>query len=86
MNSPSPFVLQTELQDFYIRYELNAYTNQPERLPFVLSALNASVQDSFNRAGVQIMSPHYYDRERGDVLTPPERWYPPTPADSRERG
>jgi hypothetical protein len=51
------------------------YTDQPQRLPFVLSALNASVQDSFNRHGVQIMSPHFFDRARGPVLTPPEHWY-----------
>ncbi|QNM94704.1 mechanosensitive ion channel family protein [Chitinimonas koreensis] len=71
MASPQPFVLQTELQDFYVRYELNAYTDRPERLPFVLSALNANVQDTFNRHGVQIMSPHYYDRARAPVLSPP---------------
>ncbi|WP_374537694.1 mechanosensitive ion channel family protein [Chitinimonas taiwanensis] len=75
LKTPAPFVLQTELQDFYIRYELNVYTDQPQRLPFVLSALNASVQDSFNRHGVQIMSPHFFDRARGPVLTPPEHWY-----------
>ncbi len=75
LQNPAPFVLQTELQDFYVRYELNVYTNKPERLPFVLSALNANVQDSFNRHGVQIMSPHYFDRARQPVLTPPEQWY-----------
>ncbi|WP_269532275.1 mechanosensitive ion channel family protein [Chitinimonas sp. BJYL2] len=73
--TPAPFVLQTELQDFYIRYELNVYTNRPERLPFVLSALNAHVQDSFNCHGVQIMSPHYFDRARAPVISAPAQWY-----------
>ena len=30
LQSPSPFVLQTGLNDFYVTYELNAYTDAPE--------------------------------------------------------
>ncbi|MBV8658354.1 MAG: mechanosensitive ion channel family protein [Burkholderiales bacterium] len=72
---PAPFVLQTDLQDFYVRYELNAYTNLPARLPYIQSALNACVQDTFNRYGVQIMSPHYFDRARAPVISPPADWH-----------
>ena len=32
---------------------------QPEKRIAALSALHANIQDAFNEAGVQIMSPHY---------------------------
>ena len=35
LKSPPPFVLQTALNDFYVTYELNAYTDAPERIPWV---------------------------------------------------
>jgi small-conductance mechanosensitive channel len=27
---PNPFVLQTSLEDFYVAYELNVYTDSPQ--------------------------------------------------------
>jgi small-conductance mechanosensitive channel len=56
---PAPFVLQTALDDFYVRYELNAATGAPERLPQVYARLHEAIQDRFAAAGVEIMSPHY---------------------------
>lgn len=76
--TPVPFVLQTALQDFYVCYELNAYTLHPEKLPLVLSALNQHIQDEFNRHGVQIMSPHFwFNRTDRPAMSPPEEWYLP---------
>jgi len=59
LESPAPFVLQTQLADFFVGYELNAHTRLPNDMPRLYSDLHQNIQDEFNRAGVQIMSPHY---------------------------
>jgi small-conductance mechanosensitive channel len=56
---PPPFVLQTALSDFYVEYELNARTRTANSKAQIYSRLHENIQDEFNRAGVQIMSPHY---------------------------
>lgn len=55
---PKPFVLQTKLEDSYITYELNAYTNQPNRMATIYSDLHARIQDTFKEARIELMSPH----------------------------
>ncbi|MGA7615859.1 MAG: mechanosensitive ion channel family protein, partial [Thermoanaerobaculia bacterium] len=57
--SPEPFVLQTALDDFFVHYEINAYTDQPGRMAVTYSELHARIQDAFSEAGVEIMSPAY---------------------------
>lgn len=59
LEEPSPFVLQTSLNDFYVSYELNAYTESPNAMARIYSELHQSIQDHFNQAGIEIMSPHY---------------------------
>jgi small-conductance mechanosensitive channel len=56
---PSPFVHQKALSDFYVEYELNAHTREANRKAAIYSRLHEHIQDEFQRAGVQIMSPHY---------------------------
>ena len=56
---PAPFVLQISLDDFYVSYQINAYTRQPHRQAAVYSELHQQIQTGFARAGVEIMSPHY---------------------------
>jgi small-conductance mechanosensitive channel len=75
MREPAPFVHQQELADFYVVYELNAYTRAPERMPRIYAELHHNIQDAFNEHGVQILSPHYEsDRDR-PTFVPKERWY-----------
>ncbi len=57
---PEPFVLVTALDDYYVEYEINAYTNQYEKLPIIYSELHHNILDSFHSHGVEIMSPHIY--------------------------
>jgi small-conductance mechanosensitive channel len=54
-----PFVLQTALNDFYISYELNVYTDKPKHMAIIYSRLHQNIQDEFNKANVEILSPHY---------------------------
>jgi small-conductance mechanosensitive channel len=72
--TPAPFVYQRSLSDFYVEYELRAHITDPaERLP-ILSALHAEIQDAFNEAGVQIMSPHFENQPDGKVWVPRSAW------------
>lgn len=71
LKEPEPFVLQTSLDDFYVSYELNAYTDKPSVMAKTYSTLHAKVQDKFNQAGVEIMSPHYSAMRDGNQTTIP---------------
>lgn len=68
---PEPFVLQTALNDFYVSYELNAYTDKPHVMARTYSALHQNIQDRFNEAGIEIMSPHYSTLRDGNQTTIP---------------
>jgi small-conductance mechanosensitive channel len=74
---PAPFVLQSELADFYVRYELWVALADPRQLPRVMAALHANIQDQFNEHGVQIMSPHYMGDPAKPAVVPRERWHTP---------
>jgi small-conductance mechanosensitive channel len=60
------FVLQTALNDFFVSYELNAYTKFPNEMAQIYSDLHQNIQDCFNEAGVEIMSPHYTSLRDGN--------------------
>jgi small-conductance mechanosensitive channel len=77
LTSPPPFVLQTALNDFYVTYEINAYTDAPEIMPRIYSDLHQNIQNIFNEAGVEIMSPHYAQIRDGSHSTIPENYLPP---------
>ena len=73
---PRPFVLQSSLDDFFVSYELNAYTDQPRRMIYIYSDLHQNIQDCFNEAGVEIMSPHYAQLRDGNATTIPASYLP----------
>jgi len=68
---PKPFVLQTSLDDYYISYELNAYTVTPKLMAVIYSELHQNIQDYFNNADVEIMSPAYTAYREGNTITIP---------------
>lgn len=74
---PEPFVLQLSLDDHYPTYELNAVTRDPNRMSRIYSDLHANIQDAFNDAGVEIMSPAYTALRDGNATTVPEAHRPP---------
>jgi small-conductance mechanosensitive channel len=76
LKEPAPFVLQSALNDFYVTYELNAYTDTPHLMPRIYSNLHENIQDRFNEAGVEIMSPHYTQIRDGHQVTIPEQFLP----------
>jgi small-conductance mechanosensitive channel len=75
---PPPFVLQTSLNDFSVAYELNAYTADAQHLLAIQSELHQNIQDRFNEAGVEIMSPTYAALRDGNQVTIPDDYLPKT--------
>ncbi|NJL49454.1 MAG: mechanosensitive ion channel family protein [Leptolyngbyaceae cyanobacterium SM2_5_2] len=74
---PPPFVLQTNLNDFNVSYELNAYTVSPARMPVIYSKLHQNIQDKCNEAGIEILSPAFSALRDGNHSTIPADYLPP---------
>lgn len=72
MADPEPFVLETELQDWYPVYQINAYIKEADQLTQIYSNLYQSIQDIFAEADVEIMSPHYMAVRDGNEVTIPK--------------
>jgi small-conductance mechanosensitive channel len=73
---PTPFVFQVALNDFYVEYQINAYTHHARGMAAIYSELHQHIQDCFNEAGVEIMSPHYGSLRNGNTTTIPEKYRP----------
>lgn len=71
LHEPAPFVLQTSLDDFYVSYQLNAYTREANKQAAVYSQLHQNIQDVCNSRGIEIMSPHYRGVRDGNNSTIP---------------
>jgi small-conductance mechanosensitive channel len=71
LKDPVPFVLQTSLDDFYVSYEINAYTKSPSEQATIYSDLHQHIQDCCNEAGIEILSPHYRAARDGNMVTIP---------------
>lgn len=74
---PAPFVLQTSLDDFFVSYQINGYTAAPQSMAATYSRLNSNIQDAFNEAGLEIMSPHYSALRDGNRMAIPDADLPP---------
>lgn len=70
---PKPYVLQTSLDDFYVSYQLNAYTREASRQAYVYSELHKNIQDFCRDADIEIMSPHYRANRDGSEITIPKQ-------------
>lgn len=73
VDDPRPFVLETSLSDWYPVYQVNAYIKDANRLGEIYSNLHQNIQDRFNEAGVEIMSPHYMAMRDGNESTIPKK-------------
>ncbi len=84
MAEPPPFVLQRELGDFAVAYQLNVYKSEAKALVRTYSDLHQNVLDVFNEYGVQIMVPSYEGDPETPKVVPREQWFeapakPPAP-------
>lgn len=66
---PAPRVFQRALSDFYVEYELFIHTDSPEKTIMIMSNLHQEIQDAFNGAGIQIMSPHFMSQPAQAVIS-----------------
>lgn len=69
---PRPFVLQTSLDDFYVSYQINAYTKEASKQALIYSNLHQNIQDHCRDQGIEIMSPHYRASRDGSESTIPK--------------
>jgi small-conductance mechanosensitive channel len=76
LEDPAPFVLQTSLDDFYVSYQINAFTDKPAVMARTYSDLHQNIQDRFNEAGVEILSPHYRAARDGNQVAIPPQYLP----------
>ena len=76
LSEPQPFVLQTGLDDFYVSYQINAYTRESGKQALIYSVLHQNIQDVFNEQGIEIMSPHYRASRDGNATTVPSDYLP----------
>ncbi len=76
LNEPKPFVLQTSLDDFYVSYQINAYTKEPNKQAVIYSNLHQNIQDVCFERGIEIMSPHYRAARDGNTAAIPPDYLP----------
>lgn len=71
-HKPHPFMMTTSLDDYYVEYEINAFTNDAVRLAIIYSNLHQNLLKRFFEEGVEIMSPHIFaHRNDIDLQVPP---------------
>jgi small-conductance mechanosensitive channel len=56
---PKPFVLQTNLDDFYARYQINCYTKEVSKIPAIYTMLFENIQNGFREKELDMTSAHY---------------------------
>jgi len=76
LDKPTPFVLQTSLDDFYVSYQINAYTKDAAKQALIYSELHQNIQDCCNEVGIEILSPHYKALRDGNMSTIPSDYLP----------
>jgi small-conductance mechanosensitive channel len=70
-----PFVLLRDLGNYSITYEINAYTDEPNRLVETKSELINNMLSEFKNAGIEIMSPtHIAVRNSENTSLPMPRY------------
>lgn len=85
---PPPFVHQKALDDFAVKYEINAYCDEPRQIARLYTELHRNILDLFNEHGVQIMTPAYESDPEAPKVVPKDHWYAPPakpPVDKPEK-
>lgn len=71
LQEPPPFVLQTNLGNDAISYQLNAYTTNPNLMVLIYSELHQNIQDQCAANRIEILSPTYAALRDGSATTIP---------------
>ncbi len=86
LKEPAPFVLQTSLDDFFVSYQINAYTKIANKMARIYSELHQNIQDKFNEANVEILSPHYEAQRDGESTRIQTNFQPKTTNKTPDKG
>lgn len=80
--------MQTALSDFYVAYKLVVYisADKPAVRARITSDLHAAIQDTFNKYGVQIMSPNYFADPAQPKIVPESTWFAAPAKRSADKG
>ncbi|MDR1178274.1 MAG: mechanosensitive ion channel family protein, partial [Spirochaetaceae bacterium] len=73
--TPKPYVLQTALDDYYCRYQINVYTKDVDMIPRIYSELCQNIQDHFREAGISLTAPGYQIRLHPELANKPGEDY-----------
>jgi small-conductance mechanosensitive channel len=65
---PAPRVLPWALEEFFVRYQLHVRLAPGADRITARAALNERILDTFNAAGVQIMTPHFESQPERPVI------------------
>jgi len=74
LQEPIPFVWQTSLDDFYVSYQINAYTKEANKQGRLYSNLHQNIQNICNERGIEILSPHYRAERDGNMTAIPSHY------------
>jgi len=77
LKDPPPFVLQSELGDFAVVYEINAYCTDVNLMYLYSTALHQNILDLFNENNIQIMTPAYEGDPETPKVVPKDQWNTP---------
>lgn len=70
LEHPAPFVLELELNDNYMCYQINAYIKDADDMPVIMSDLFQNIQDFFNEAGIELFAPHHFTTKSRCEVSP----------------
>jgi small-conductance mechanosensitive channel len=73
---PPPRVLEMSFDEYSVKYELRAWTDKPEVLFDTYAALRRNLLDTFNEAGVEIMTPSILGHRDASNQAIPEEKFP----------
>jgi small-conductance mechanosensitive channel len=85
LKEPQPFVLQKQLGDFAVTYEINVYCGDAQAMSRLYTELYRNILDVFNEYGVQIMTPAYEGDPEQPKLVSRDQWYPAPAAAPADR-
>lgn len=71
-----PCVYQRNLNDSSVTYQLEVYTDNPQKEFTIWSELHKNIRDKCNEAGIEIISPDYSVIRDGNKSTIPEDYLP----------
>jgi small-conductance mechanosensitive channel len=80
LDDPAPYVLQKNLGDFAIAYEINAPCADAHIMGVIYTRLHRNILDIFNEHGVQIMTPAYEGDPDQPKVVPKDQWFLPPAA------